>query len=132
MTRNFIIGAAAAATLASVPFRHAIAETGADTQTRAAITVMAPRVSSEESSDMIGKERTLTASSVVYIDDLNLRTPSGRDELENRVKTAARETCLWLDDVYPLGIEVTSERECINDAVESAQAQMDRALANYG
>ena len=120
MSRSIILGTAAATILAAAPLQTAIAQ--ADPPREPAITVFAPR---------IGKVRTLTTSSVVYADDLNLNTASGREALKQRVETAAEETCEWLNDLYPLDHPIGSERGCIEEAVEGAEEQMLAAIADY-
>lgn len=129
MSRSIILGTAAATILAAAPLQTAIAQ--ADPPREPAITVFAPRVVEEPSSDGIGKVRTLTTSSVVYADDLNLNTASGREALKQRVETAAEETCEWLNDLYPLDHPIGSERGCIEEAVEGAEEQMLAAIADY-
>lgn len=129
MSRSNILGTAAAAMLVAMPLQTAMAQ--ADPPRGPAITVFAPRVVEEPSSDRIGKVRTLTTSSVVYVDDLNLNTAAGRDALQKRVETAAEETCEWLNDLYPLDHPITSERSCIEEAVEGAEEQMLAAIADY-
>lgn len=129
MSRSIILGTAAAAILAAVPLQAANAQS--DPPREPAITVFAPRVVEEPSSDGIGKVRTLTASSMVYVGDLDLDTPSGRDTLKQRVETAAEETCEWLNDLYPLDHPIGTERSCIEEAVERAEEQMLAAIADY-
>ncbi len=132
MSRYTLIGGAAAAVLASVPFAGAGAQVDGADANRAAITVLAPRVATEQDTDLVGQTRTLTASSIVYIDDLDLRSQAGRDELKDRVKLAAQETCEWLNEIYPLDGTQSAESDCVETAVAQTQPQIDQALAQYG
>lgn len=137
MPRSFIFGAAAAVIVAtSMPLMPAMAApysapySASARDDRAAITVMAPRVSKDRTSGVIPTE-TISTQAVVYIDDLDLGTASGRDELNLRVKSAAREACAWLDEVYPMSQPVGSG-SCESDAIKTAQRQVDDAINGYG
>ena len=127
--RSIFLEAAAAAVLTAVPIQWANAQSNASDEP--SITVLAPRVVEERSSDGIGKTRTLTASSIVYAGDLDLDTRAGRDVLKQRVETAAEETCEWLDDLYPLDNPIGSDRSCVKDAMERADEQMLAAIGDY-
>jgi UrcA family protein len=129
MSRSIILGTAAATILTAMPLQVANAQN--DPAQEPAITVLAPRVVEERSSDSIGKTRTLTASSVVYVGDLDLDTQSGRDALKQRVETAAKETCEWLDDLYPLDNPIGSDRNCVDNAMNRAEEQMLAVIADY-
>ena len=94
---------------------------------RAAITVVVPRPRQTDRTYTGVPIETLTAQSIVYIDDLDLATPAGKSELENRVKTAAKNACDWLDELYPLAEPDTAQ--CVSEAVKTAKPQMDNALA---
>lgn len=129
MPRFNLYGAAALALAASAPLSTAGAQTQEEAANRAAITVLAPRIWTEETPGLVGTERTISTSAVVYIDDLNLQTPDGREQLKNRVETAAKEVCDWLDDLYPLDRDLSSEYDCVRNAVDDAQPQIEEAIA---
>lgn len=134
MPRSFVFGAAAAAVIAtSMPLMPALAQqTAASADTRAAITVLAPRIRRDTSRTTSAfPTQTISTQAVVYIDDLDLRTVAGRDEMNNRVKVAAKDACAWLDEVYPLS-EPVGAGSCESDAVKTAKRQMDAAVAQYG
>ena len=126
-------GVAGLAAVAALPLAPAGAQTqaAAEATTRSAITVMAPRARETGRSTIGAPIQTLTAQSVVYFDDLNLRTEAGRDELENRVSTAAAEACDWLDEVFPPQPPI-SDGDCRSDAVKRAQAQVEAAISQAG
>ncbi len=130
MLRFNLYGAAALVLASTAPLASAAAQTQEEAANRAAITVLAPRIQTEESPGLFGTQRTLSTSAVVYIDDLNLQTPDGRDQLKNRVEGAAKEVCAWLDDVYPLDRDITSEYDCVRNAVSDAQPQIEAAIAS--
>lgn len=135
MPRSFIFGAVATAIVAtSAPLMPAMAapytSSASAPADRAAITVMAPRVRKDRGTGAIPTE-TISTQAVVYIDDLDLRTASGRDELNMRVKSAAKEACGWLDEVYPLS-EPVGSGSCESDAIKTAQRQVDDAIKGYG
>jgi UrcA family protein len=70
-----------------------------------------------------------TAQSVVQVNDLNLRTASGRRELHYRVMAAARDACDQIDD--EIGASSTAEpsdADCRMIAAQRAQWQVDRAI----
>lgn len=119
----------------SVPLAPAAAQQRVDAEkpdTRPSITVMAPRARQTGRSSIGAPIMTLTAQSIVYFDDLNLGTEAGRDELHDRVEEAARSSCQWLDEVYPLSRSMTADSECVNSAIASAEAQVDAAIARGG
>lgn len=138
MPRSILFGAVATALVAtSAPLMPVMAAdpygtpySAAAPDDRAAITVLAPRVRRDRSSGPIPTE-TISTQAVVYIDDLDLRTASGRDELDMRVRSAAREACDWLDEVYPMSEPVGSS-SCESDAIKTAQRQVDDAINSYG
>jgi UrcA family protein len=134
MRHKILASAVATALVGFVPSGAASAQAQETTapDTRPSITVMAPR-SRETGKTYTGIPiETLTAQSRVYIDDLNLRTEAGRNELGDRVQAAARSACEWLDEVYPLSSKLTGDNECVKGAVARAQDQVDAAIANTG
>ncbi len=131
MSQKLLLGVIALAT-AATPLAGLQAENDKNDKSDGwAITVLAPRVEQVDTPNSLRTTRQLTASSLVYFDDLNLQTKAGREALYSRVKQAAQETCDWLDQIYPLDQPLTDDRECVRDAISNAQAQVDRALANY-
>lgn len=130
MHRSMAIAALSLAVGGTLQFAPApaVAQSEADSATRAAITVEAPRARQTGRSAIGAPIETLTARSVVYIDDLNLTTETGRAELGKRVSAAADQACKWLDEVYPLSASSSTSGDCRRDAVKSAQAQVDAAI----
>lgn len=134
MSRSLLAGAAAMVAAGFVPLAPAVvfAQTGAEETDRAAITVMAPRARQTGRSATGAPIMTLTAQSVVYYDDLNLRSEADRRRLSERVEAAAREACAWLDEVYPPSPTTSADaRDCRADAVASAKEQVEAAIAGY-
>ena len=75
----------------------------------------------------------MTAQSIVYTDDLDLRTRAGRYMLRQRVSAAADEACDQLDEAFPSnGTDVPSPSECRGDAIRRAQDQVDYAIYMRG
>jgi len=99
-----------------------------DGEPQAAITVEAPRARQTGRSAIGAPIETLTAKSVVYINDLDLTTAMGRDELNKRVALAADQACKWLDEVYPLSASSSSSSDCRRDAIKSAQGQVNAVI----
>ena len=130
MPRTLIIGTMAAISACVVPLAAAAAQapdSDAAARTRPAITVIAPRARQTGRTYTGIPIETLSAQSVVYFDDLNLRTEDGQKELKDRVATAARESCKWLDEVYPLTKPIGPD-DCAMDAAKRAQDQVDAAI----
>jgi UrcA family protein len=67
----------------------------------------------------------------VGVSDLDLSTPTGRAELDKRIKEVAKEACKQLETLYPLEDWVTDRDTCIADAVKGAKAQEQQLLAAY-
>lgn len=111
---------------------YAQSQAQADVDSRAAITVLAPRARTTERSPTTGAPiQTLTAQSIVYVDDLDLRTPAGRSEMKNRIEVAAKDACSWLDEVYPMATP-PGTGECMREAVKRTDAQVQALLAQSG
>jgi UrcA family protein len=64
------------------------------------------------------KEVSLTRK--VGFRDLDLASPSGKVELDKRIKAVAKEVCNQLKTLYPLEQLDTDTRTCIADAVQGA------------
>ena len=62
--------------------------------------------------------------------DLNLKTAEGREKLDHRIKTVAREACKQLHTLYPLDTWTTDNRTCIADAVQGAMNQEKTVVAS--
>ena len=120
MSSSILLGAAAFATVAAIPFVPAQAQ-GDNT-----IVIEGPRV---ERGGVFRDERVVTASTMVYYDDLALDTEYGRDVLADRVRDAAKETCDLLSDVSYRSR--TAESQCVRKAVRGARDQMVAAIARY-
>lgn len=132
MSRSILLGAATAIALtAAIPQIPAFAQGDADRADSGAITVYSPL--RQESGRAPGgvMERRLISSSAVYYDDLNLRTQWGRDQLDDRIKLAAEQTCDYLNDVNPQDHALTSQFECVRKAVRDARPQVYLAVATY-
>jgi UrcA family protein len=130
MSRFQIFGAAllgGAMAIAMTPANAAVSVSKSD---HSQITVLAPRIVSRPASDGLGQVRTITASSIVNYDDLNLHLLSGRNKLKDRVKDAAQMLCNKLDSVYPLSASTDEDYNCIHGAVRGAQPQIEAAFAN--
>jgi UrcA family protein len=63
--------------------------------------------------------------------DLDLNSPSGRAELDKRIKEVAKEACKQLQTLYPLEQWETDTDTCIANAVKSAKAQEQAIVASY-
>lgn len=137
MSRLIIAGAFALA--ATLPLAPAIAQpnySGAGYYSDdSSITVTAPRMRHEGRTSTGAPIRVVETDSVVYTRDLNLNTKAGRRELDMRVEAAADEACGFLDQHYPMDNALDTPRECRNNAVNMAQAQVRDAVeraALYG
>ena len=133
MSRSILLGAATAiAMTAAIPHVPALAQGEADRADSSAITVCAPRrEQTRRSSSGVGTERVLTSSSSVYYDDLNLHTQWGRDQLDDRIKLAAEQTCDYLDSIYPLDSSRSETSDCVRKAVRDTRPQVYVAIASY-
>jgi len=63
--------------------------------------------------------------------DLDLHNPSGRAELDKRIKQVAKEACKQLQQLYPLEEWETDTDTCIANAVKNAKAQEQAIFASY-
>lgn len=72
-------------------------------------------------------ETTVSASTRVGYDDLDLSKADDVEKLRGRVKTAARDACAQLDRHFPREIYVTdqSHYQCIKSAAGDALAKVD-------
>ncbi len=61
--------------------------------------------------------------------DLNLATPTGQDELRQRIRRVAYDECDQLQRLYPDAFADTSRQECVNGAIRGATAQVSTAVA---
>ena len=131
MSRSILLGAATAIALtAAVPFVPAIAQGDSDRADASTITVYSPlRVETQRRGGQT--ERVMTSSRSVFYDDLNLRTQWGRDQLDDRIKLAAEQTCDFLDNVDPFMNSSSSNFDCVRKAVRDARPQVYLAIANY-
>jgi UrcA family protein len=66
----------------------------------------------------------LVAQRVVTTDDLDLRSDADVDELHRRIHDTAEEACDEIDRASA-GIMITSDRQCVREAVRDAMAQAD-------
>lgn len=132
MPRSIFLGAAALAATIAAPVTPTLAQAEGEQVDRNAITVLAPRVETEIEPRSFLTERTVTASALVYYDDLNLNTERGREALEERVELAAEETCEWLDEIYPpTGLTLGGNNDCAFEAKKRAEEQVEAAIAAY-
>jgi UrcA family protein len=68
----------------------------------------------------------VSLSASVSTDGLNLQSPDGIIELQDRVRETARRLCDRLEFRYPIG--VPDEYRCIRNAVENTSDQIDAAI----
>jgi UrcA family protein len=61
--------------------------------------------------------------------DVDIHSPNGIVTLRRRIFRTAREACQQLSGVYPAAIWTSSDAECVNDAVDSALAQLPSNVA---
>ncbi|MFA7595827.1 MAG: UrcA family protein [Novosphingobium sp.] len=134
MSRSLVFLPLALAMSMTLPLLPAQAQSQAqaDADSRTAITVLAPRARTTERSGTTGAPiQTITTQSIVYVDDLDLRTPAGRAEMKNRIEVAAKDACSWLDEVYPMA-EPPGTGQCTAEAIKRTQDQVNTLLASYG
>lgn len=93
--------------------------------TQSDITITAPRAG-ERSPTTGAPIETVTTSRIVSYRDLDLSTAAGKQELDKRVKTAARRACDWLDQMHPIAAQ--GSPDCLSTAVNSAKDQVDAAV----
>lgn len=74
----------------------------------------------------------ITVSLQIAYNDLNLKKAADVDELNNRIRDAARNSCSELDRFFPQTSSFRLRRECIRRAVRSASAQVEAAVAGAG
>lgn len=69
----------------------------------------------------------------VSFKDLDLTTPSGASELEQRIHESADSVCKQLKDINPTNSaqnEEMDQKTCVNGAVKAAMKQMKQAVAS--
>lgn len=71
----------------------------------------------------------LQLSRAVSYSDLDLRGQAGQDELRDRIRHVARQTCQQLRSLYPVALWTTDYPTCVHDATEDAMAQLPAAVA---
>ena len=130
MSRSLILRTALIAGVMAVPLASASAEVSITKSNHSAITVLAPRIVTKRAEDGIGQVQTITASSLVNYDDLDLQSASGRSKLKQRVNSAAKELCSKLDSMYPLANGSDQDFSCVRDAVHGARPQVEAAFAH--
>lgn len=135
MSRINLLAAVATIAAAATPLLPVAVDAQTAAADRAAITVTAPRARTVDRNSATGAPiQTITTQSLVYIDDLDLRTKTGRDVLDTRIAAAAKEACDWLNEVYPatpLSVP-SSQSDCRADAVRTAQSQVKDAITRSG
>lgn len=77
-----------------------------------------------------GKSSVLSIVYRVSYADLNLATPAGAGELQQRVKDSADKACAQLNKLYP--VTHAAETRCAHDAAQSGMAQANKAIAAAG
>jgi len=70
------------------------------------------------------RDGTLTLSRTISTKGLDLRSDAGVDELHRRISWTAQDICDELDDAAR-SATMTSDRDCVRDAVRGARAQAD-------
>jgi len=73
------------------------------------------------------RDGTLTLSRTISTKGLDLRSPSGVDELNRRINWTARDICEELDDAAPR-TSLSSDRDCVRDAVRGARDQAEAII----
>ena len=71
----------------------------------------------------------------VSFKDLDLTTPGGASELEQRIHDSADSVCKQLKEINPTNSAQNEEldhKTCVNGAVKSAMKQMKQAVASAG
>ena len=124
MKRTALVAAALAGLLVVPVAAPAPAQ---DAQARNSIVVMAPRERQTGRTSSGIPIQTVSTQAVVEYDDLDLSTAAGAEALRERVATAARNSCEWLDELYPLANPIGSD-DCVEEAVGSAEAQVEAAI----
>lgn len=92
------------------------------------ILVTAPRMEVQEERLRGGQGARVSMSYAVRFADLNLRTESGRLELEERVREAATEICTFLAERYSSGAASSVRTRCTRAALENAMEQVQVAI----
>jgi UrcA family protein len=87
---------------------------------------------------LLGTQHRLPVYSVtvernVSYADIDLGTPSGATELQNRVDDAAKEVCAELDRKYPKSVypPISDTRHCVETASKEGQARAQEVIAAY-
>ena len=86
------------------------------------ITVTSARVVTVGRSQIGGPEQEVRLSRAVNSSDLDLATPEGMAELENRVEQMSEALCKELDQLYPL--DEAQSRDCAKAAVKRTMADV--------
>jgi len=71
----------------------------------------------------------------VSFKDLDLTTPGGASELEQRIRDSADSVCTQLKDINPTNSaqnEEMDQKTCVSGAVKAAMRQMKQAVASAG
>jgi UrcA family protein len=68
-----------------------------------------------------------TATSIVQTADLDLSSANGRNELDRRIRHAAREVCGTVSNVDLEGRNAA--RRCVDDTIAAATSQREQLLA---
>jgi UrcA family protein len=99
-------------------------------------TVVSPR---EVTREQVGRSATTGApiedvvvTQQITYSDLNLNKPADVNELNDRIKDAAQDSCSELDRILPQTSSIRVRWECVRRAVRSANAQVNAAVANQG
>lgn len=94
------------------------------------ITVVAPySVHRERQRGPLGaRTEVVSVSRIVYARDLDLRYAADVRELRQRVTETARLACEEADDIV-VGPSVTSDRDCVREAVNDAMPQFRAVVA---
>ena len=92
------------------------------------VIVEAPHIEKSIQTGSAG-QRNETLSIVYKVDysDLNLATHSGAVELQNRIKSSAKQACQQLAQLFPDTTE--GDMPCVQGAVKSAMVQANKYIA---
>jgi UrcA family protein len=114
------------------PAPYAGGDYAADTSATVGEIVVTPGYRPDRDENGIPTERVY-ASRVVAIDDLDLSTDWGVDELHNRVAHAASDACEQLDNQWPQGLNPidSNDGDCKARAIRHAMAEAPITDPNY-
>ena len=132
LKRVVFVAAFAAASSASMAIAQDMssAQPGPDRTTSSPEVVIVTPPERGPSRSTIGAPiQDVSLSATVRTDDLDLQSPAGFLELQDRIRDTARQLCARLRFQHPIG--VPDEFGCRRRAMENASDQIDAALRGY-